>query len=84
MLQVTKEEPEFFISKKKKISLPNQSTSWEEISDIRSDLRKYILEKLIPAQCVCIQPRRYFCEVCQPLSRVGFRWVLELVIYFLP
>lgn len=52
MLQVTKEEPEFFISKKKKISLPNQSTSWEEISDIRSDLRKYILEKEQDNLCV--------------------------------
>ena len=52
MLQVTKEEPEFFISKKKKISSPNQSSSWEEISEIRYDLRKHILEKEQDDLCV--------------------------------
>jgi uncharacterized protein (TIGR02646 family) len=52
MLQVTKEEPEFFISKKKKISSPNQSSSWEEISEVRYDLRKHILENEQHNLCV--------------------------------
>jgi uncharacterized protein (TIGR02646 family) len=52
MLQVTKEEPEFFISKKKTISSVNQSSSWEEISDIRRDLRKHILENEQDSLCV--------------------------------
>jgi uncharacterized protein (TIGR02646 family) len=52
MLQVNKEEPEFFISRKKTIPSVNQSSSWEEISDIRRDLRKYILEKEQDNLCV--------------------------------
>lgn len=52
MLQIIKEEPEFFISKKKTITFPNQSSSWEEISDIRADLRKHILEKEQDNLCV--------------------------------
>lgn len=43
MLQISKNEPSFFSIKKSQISNPNQSSSWAEIGDIRSDLRKHIL-----------------------------------------
>lgn len=43
MLQVNKNEPNFFTETKKKIRKPKESNAWNEISSIRSDLREYIL-----------------------------------------
>jgi uncharacterized protein (TIGR02646 family) len=44
MLQVTKSEPSFFTQKKRTISKVNESIAWNEIEDIRSQLREYILK----------------------------------------
>lgn len=43
MLDLKKEEPNFFTDIKKKIKNPKQSDAWGEISNIRADLKKHIL-----------------------------------------
>ncbi|MCF6309942.1 MAG: TIGR02646 family protein [Sulfurimonas sp.] len=52
MIQVTKSGPDFFKVKKKKVKYPKQSDSWSEISDIRTDLREYILQTEQESMCV--------------------------------
>ena len=43
MIQVTKVEPNFFSIKKNHITNQKESISWNKISDIRTELREYIL-----------------------------------------
>lgn len=52
MLQINKVEPSFFTEKKRKINEPKQSSAWEELSDIRADLREYILSNEQKDMCV--------------------------------
>ncbi len=44
MLKIRKEEPTFFTQKKLKVKNPKQSGAWDKISDIRTDLKKHILQ----------------------------------------
>lgn len=52
MIQVTKSEPKFFTVKKKKVKNQKQSDAWNEISDIRTDLREYILQNEQGLMCI--------------------------------
>jgi uncharacterized protein (TIGR02646 family) len=51
MLFVTKTEPDFFSDKKKKIKNQKSSDAWDEIGDIRADLREYILTNEQDGMC---------------------------------
>jgi uncharacterized protein (TIGR02646 family) len=52
MIQVTKSEPNFFTDKKKKVKKQKQSDAWNKISDIRANLRKYILQNEQNSMCI--------------------------------
>jgi len=52
MLQVSKEEPNFFRDKKKKVKNAKESSAWKNINDIRTNLREYILNNEQQNMCV--------------------------------
>jgi len=52
MLEIRKIEPDFFTDKKKRVPSPKQSNSWSKISDIRNDLKKYMLQNEQSNMCV--------------------------------
>jgi uncharacterized protein (TIGR02646 family) len=57
MLQVKKTEPTFFIDKKREVKFQKQSSAWEEIQDIRSELREYILDSEQKSMCAYCEKR---------------------------
>lgn len=52
MIQICKEEPNFFIEKRRKVKNHKQSNAWAEISDIRTKLRYFILKTEQQSMCV--------------------------------
>jgi len=51
MLQVNKNEPDFFTTAKKKVKNQKQSDAWNEISSIRAEVREYILTNEQNSMC---------------------------------
>ncbi|CAA6820057.1 MAG: Unknown protein [uncultured Sulfurovum sp.] len=62
MFQVIKNEPTSFIKARKKVKLPKIKSAWEDknISSIRQDLRKYILENEQDSLCVYCEKKITF------------------------